>query len=265
MLAPSQTVRRKKQMVTDSRANDFLSAVELSPPEAGYLADGAPRAIGATLAALAHMGLIEFRAEDEVVPLKPAPAGLKDPMQRSVLDFLSQSTGPCSVQDIRQHAEPDTEPVRDALRASGLLLDEQALWTGGVAIAGAGLAVFGGILLLAAANEGITAQLVFCGLGITSIPTLLLIGRRRRTRRGSAVLRQLQDEHVALKESAEHAPALLSPTDLSRAVAIYGPTILEGGPLDIVGKALKPERGSCGSCGGGCGGCGGCSGCGGCG
>ncbi len=58
-------------MVIDGRANDFLSAVELSPAEAAYLADGAPRAIGATLAGLAHMGLIEFRTEDRVVPLRP--------------------------------------------------------------------------------------------------------------------------------------------------------------------------------------------------
>ena len=60
-------------MVIDGRAGDFLSSVELSPPEAAYLAEGAPRAIGATLAGLAHMGLIEFRTEDKVVPLKPAP------------------------------------------------------------------------------------------------------------------------------------------------------------------------------------------------
>lgn len=252
-------------MVIDGRANDFLSAVELSPPEAAYLAEGAPRAIGATLAGLAHMGLIEFRTEDKVVPLKPAPASLlKDPIQQAVIDCVLQSERPSSVQDIRKYAEPTTEPVRDALRASGLLLDERALWTGGLAIASGGLAAFVGILLLSWANGGITGHLVFCGLFVTSIPTLILIGRRRRTRRGSDVLRQLQEEHVALKESAEHAPALLSPTDLARAVAIYGSTILEGGPLDIVGKALKPERGSCGACGGGCGGCGGCSGCGGC-
>src|SRR6202158_1723728 len=207
-------------MVIDGRTGDFLSSVELSPPEAAYLDDGAPRAIGATLAGLAQMGLIEFRSDDKVIPLKPAPTHLEDPIQRSVVAFVAALEGPTSVPDIRRHAEPATAPVRDALRASGLLLDERGLWTGGLAIASAGLAVFIGILLLAAANGGVTANGVFCGLFVTSIPTLILIGRRRRTRRGSAVLRQLQDEHVALMESAEHAPALLSPTDLARAVAI---------------------------------------------
>src|SRR5438128_6751300 len=131
--------KEEEQMVIDGRAGDFLSSVELSPSEAAYLAEGAPRAIGATMAGLAHMGLIEFRTEDKVVPLKPAPAALlKDPIQQAVIDCVSQSERPSSVQDIRKYAEPTTEPVRDALRASGLLLDERALWTGGLAIAGAG-------------------------------------------------------------------------------------------------------------------------------
>jgi uncharacterized protein (TIGR04222 family) len=251
-------------MVIDGRTGDFLSSVELSPPEAAYLADGAPRAIGATLAGLAQMGLIEFRSDDKVIPLKPAPTHLGDPIQRSVVAFVAASEGPSSVPDIRRHAEPATAPVRDALRTSGLLLDERALWTGGLAIASAGLAVFVGILLLVAANGGVTANAVFCGLWVTAIPTLIVIGRRRRTKRGNATLNQLRDEHVALRETAEHAPALLTPTDLAQAVAIYGSGILEGGPLGHVGKALKRERGSCGACGGGCGACGGCSGCGGC-
>jgi uncharacterized protein (TIGR04222 family) len=189
-----------------------------------------------------------------VVPLKPAPTTLKDPIQRSVVDFVSQSTRPMSVEDIRQYAEPATEPVRDALRASGLLLNERALWTGGLAIASGGLAAYVGILLLSAANS------VVWGLFVTLIPTICLIRRRHRTRLGNAVLQRLQEEHVALKESTEHAPALLTPTDLAQAVAIYGPAILEGGPLNDVGQALKRERNSCGAC-GGCGGCG-CGGCG---
>ena len=49
------------------RAGDLLSSVELSPAEAAYLADRGPRAIGATLAGLAHMGLIEFLNDGEVV------------------------------------------------------------------------------------------------------------------------------------------------------------------------------------------------------
>jgi uncharacterized protein (TIGR04222 family) len=247
-------------MAIQNRAVDLLSSAELTPVEAGYLAEGVPRAIGAALAGLAHMGLVEFRSDSKVVALKPAPAGLEDRVQRSVMDFLETSETPSSVEDIRKDAEPATEPVRDALRAAGLLLDEQALWTGGSAIAGGGLAAYMGILLLASANGGNTTNSVLCGLFITAIPTLWLIGRRHRTRDGSAVLRRLKDEHVALKETAEHAPVLVTPTDLARAVAIYGSGILEGGPLDLVGKALKREKGSCGAC-GGCGGCGGCSGC----
>src|SRR3982074_703057 len=112
LLADACAISSRKeegQMVIDGRAAGFLSSVELSPQEAGYLADGAPRAIGATLVGLAAMGLIDFRTGDSVVPLNPAPAVLEDPIERSVLDFLSQAERPSSVQDIRKHAEPDTE------------------------------------------------------------------------------------------------------------------------------------------------------------
>jgi hypothetical protein len=82
--------------------------------------------------------------------------------------------------------------------------------------------------------------------------------RRHRTRRGNAVLKRLQEDHVALRPSTELAPALLTPTRLAQAVAIYGSAILEGGPLNDVGQALKRERSGGGACGCGCGGCGGC-------
>ncbi|HWD64007.1 MAG TPA: TIGR04222 domain-containing membrane protein, partial [Solirubrobacteraceae bacterium] len=227
------------------------------------LAEGVPRVIGAALAGLAHMGLIEVRNDRTVVPLKPAPTSLTDPILRTVVNMVSRSAVPSSVEDIRNYAEPATEPVRAALQASGLLLNERAIWTGGLAIAAGGLAAFVGILLVTAAIGGNPANSVFWGLLVSFIPTGLLIRRRHRTRRGNAVLKRLQEDHVALRESTEHAPALLTPTDLAHAVAIYGPSILHGGPLNDVGQALKRERNSCGAC-GGCGGCG-CGGCGGCG
>ena len=51
-------------MAIETRVPDLLSSVELSPLEAAYLAEGVPRAIGATLAGLTQMGLIEFRATE---------------------------------------------------------------------------------------------------------------------------------------------------------------------------------------------------------
>jgi uncharacterized protein (TIGR04222 family) len=245
-------------MMIERRTGDLLSAVELSPPEAAYLADRGPRAIGATLAGLTHMGLIEFREDGRVVPAKPAPARLTDPILRSVLDFVSTSEGPSSVEDVEKAAEPATEDLRQRLQALGLLLDETALWLGGVAIAGASLSALVAILLLLAANGHDISKCVLPGLSIVVPVTVWLVSRRHRTRHGNAVLKRLQDENVALKESAEHAPVLLTPTDLAQAVAIYGPAVLEGGPLDDVGRALKPKRNGCGAC-GGCGGCGGCA------
>ena len=242
-------------MAIESRAADLLSSVELSPLEAAYLAEGVPRAVGASLAGLAHMGLIMVRSDRTVVALKPPPSVLQDPIQQSVVRCVSGSERPSSVEDIRKYAEAATHPVRDALRASGLLLSERDLWTGGLAIGG-GL-ITACILVLSATTGGISSNSVSWGLVVALVATYNLIKRRRRTPRGNALLTQLQEEHVALKESAEHAPAVLTPTDLALAVAIYGPAILEGGPLNDVGRALKRERNNRGAC-GGCGGCGGC-------
>jgi uncharacterized protein (TIGR04222 family) len=249
--------------VIETRVGDVLSSVELSPLEAAYLAAGVPRVIAASLAGLAHMGLIQIRSDRTVVPLKPAPTSLQDPILRKVVNIVSTSVHPSSVRDIRNRAEPATRPVRAALQASGLLLNERALWKGGSAILGGGLAAFVGFLLVIGATGGNPGNSVVWGLFITFGPAIFLIRRLHRTRRGNGVLKRLQEEHVALKESTEHAPALLTPNDLAQAVAIYGPAILEGGALNVVGQALKRDRNNCGGC-GGCGGCG-CGGCGGCG
>src|SRR2546423_4479262 len=209
-------------MMVESRTGEVLSAVELSPAEAGYLAARGPGAIGATLGSLAQMRLIEFREDGKVVPVKPAPARLTDPVQRSVMDFVSTSEGPSSVEDIEKGAEAATEDLRQRLQALGLLLDETALWLGGVAIAGASLSAFVALLLLQAANGHDVSKCGLPGLSIAGPVAAGPVSRRHRTRHGNAVLKRLQDDHVALKESAEHAPVLLTPTDLAQAVAIYG-------------------------------------------
>src|SRR2546423_5298667 len=229
-------------MMVESRTGEVCSAVELSPPEAGYLAARGPRAIGATLVGLAHMRLIEFREDGKVVPVKPAPARLTDAIQRSVMDFVSTSKGPSSVEDIEKGAEPATQDLRQRLQALGLLLDETALWLGGVAIAGASLSAFVALLLLQAANGHDVSKCVLPGFSIAVPVVVWLVSRRHRTRHGNAVLKRLQDDHVALKESAEHAPVLLTPADLAQAVAIYGPAGPEGGPRREVCPALQPQR-----------------------
>ena len=114
----------------------MLSSVHLSPLETAYLADGVPRAVGAALAGLAHMGLIEVRSDRTVVALKPPPTSLQDPIQELVVRCVSGLARSRSVEDIRKYAEPATQPVRNALRASGLLRSEQDLLTGALAIAG---------------------------------------------------------------------------------------------------------------------------------
>lgn len=242
-------------MTIASPANRLLSSSELSPSEVAYLAEGAPRAIGATLVGLAHIGLIEFRDDGRVVPSKPPAAALKDPIERSVVHLVTHADGPASVEDIRQYAEPATEPIRDRLRALGLLLSEEALWIRGLAIAGGCLAAFIGILVVISMSGGDGAKTAG-PISFVALPlTAYLVFRRRRTHDGEEVLNRLYEENLALKETAQYAPSLLTPTELARAVATYGADILRGGPLDSAGKALKRERGSCGAC-GGCGGCG---------
>lgn len=246
-------------MVIKGRAVDRLSSVQLSPLETAYLADGVPRTVGAALAGLAQKGLIAFRDDRKVVAGAPAATSPTDPIEQSVLHIVSKAAIPRSVEDIRTQAEPATKPVRDALRASGLLLSERAEWIVGSAIVlGCFTAYIVCVVLLSEANGGPTAVSVIGGLIITAATMQFLVNRIRLTRRGHAVLYRLRREKVALRESAERAPALLTPTDLAQAVAIYGPAILEGGALNNIGQALKRERDSCGAC-GGCGGCAGCA------
>ena len=132
--------------------------------------------------------------------------------------------------------------MRDALRASGLLLDARAQWAGGLAIACLGVTAYAGILWLIAALGGNPSGLAFWGFAVMVTSVVHFIRRRHRTQRGDAVLQRLQQDFVALKESGEHAPALLAPADLARAVAIYGPEILQGGTLKTLVRRSSARK-----------------------
>jgi uncharacterized protein (TIGR04222 family) len=252
--AAIKATKEETEMVIDSRAEDLFATADLTPSEVGYLDEGAPRAIGASLVALAQMGLLEFRSQRMVVDAKAAPAILEDPVQKSVFDFVSRSKRPNSIEDIRLNAEAATEAIRERLCQLGLLLDKRALWSWRVGII---MGPFLGVLVLFVLNGAKPFVSLQAGALVAIVTCVIFESRNGRTPRGDSTRRRLREEHAALKATAEHAPALLNPTELARAVAIYGPEILENGPLSLVGQSLKREKGSCGAC-GGCGGCGGC-------
>jgi hypothetical protein len=93
-----------------------------------------------------------------------------------------------------------------------------------------------------------------------------------RSRRGDKALRVLRKRNMGLRQTVVAKPSRVAPDDLSLAVALYGASVLQTGPLVALRQALRPPpsndsssgSSSCsssGGCGGGCGG-GGCGGCG---
>jgi hypothetical protein len=93
-----------------------------------------------------------------------------------------------------------------------------------------------------------------------------------RSRRGDNALRELRSRNMGLRQTVVAKPSRVAPDDLSLAVALYGASVLQTGPLVALRQALRPPpsnnsssgSSSCssgGGCGGGCGG-GGCGGCG---
>jgi uncharacterized protein (TIGR04222 family) len=173
-------------------------------------------------------------------------------------------------------ARPALLPVRDQLRAMGLLMtDPQTVNVRTlptlVILAGAAL---GGLRLALGMAAGHPVGDLIALLVITIVIALFFLGHRPnpRTHRGDRLVRSLRRTNAALRTNAAAAAAGLAGADLALAVGLWGPAILSGSPLDDVRRLLRPpgtsggdgggadSGSSCGgsSCGGGCGGgCGG--------
>lgn len=177
-------------------------------------------------------------------------------------------------------AAPALGPVGDQLRQMGLVMGEPQIATVRTvpAMLVLAAAVVGGVRLALGMAGGRPVGFLIALLVATVVIALLYFRRPGpRTHRGDRLLNSLRRNNAALRTSAAAAAAALAGADIALAVALWGPAVLAGSPLDDVRQLLRPpgtsgssdsssssgsdSGSSCSggsSCGGGCGGgCGG--------
>jgi uncharacterized protein (TIGR04222 family) len=230
----------------------------LNEYEIAYLADGAPRAIGAAIASLFQRGLVTVDGSAKTVSATGEVPGMAPPIERAI---HSTATPGAQVEDIRKACVDATAPMRERLESLGLIHSEDNIEALRFLAGGVFVAVLIVAWVVIDGSKGIGALAIFAAAGAG----FALVARKPlRTRRGSALLSQLASDSAALKETASAAPSVMSGHDIGVVVGLFGASVLGLGPMSDISAALALAKGSCGSCGGGCGGCGGC-GCGGCG
>jgi uncharacterized protein (TIGR04222 family) len=242
---------------------------DLSPYQAAYLAGGPWRAFAAALTRLFQCGAAveqsgTFRRTDAL----PANA---NPLERAVWDRAGR---PARVDELFAAATDELEQIRQSLLARGLVLSDATSRVVRLVPFFLMLAIslFGLIKICVGVQRDKPVAFLIIGTVISAIAGFAFLAiRLLRSRRGDAVLRELQQKHDALGATARTSPAALAASDLPLAVALFGTAALAApayaalqGPL---GPRLGGQGGTGGSCGSGCGSggssCGGGSGCGG--
>lgn len=239
------------------------------------LTGGARQAIHAAAASLAQQGAIETRRQGTkrlgIVPMgeqhcfvacHPPPRGAA-PLERAI--YKAAASSGCTMRRLELAASDEAAKVAQRLEQDGLILPADAAgrarW-GSASIMFA-LAAFGTAKIFVGLSRHRPVLLLVAGVLAAIGVAVIFLTRSRRTRAGNVVLERLKRNHASLHRSDYSGVAA---HDLALAVALFGPAVLSGGPLDELRNALgaSPPKQNGGGCGSGCGGagCGG-GGCGG--
>lgn len=265
-----------------------LSAEDLSPTEAAFLAGGMQRALHATISGLLQsrtlaleqtekrvFGFLPGRTEYRVVATG-APGDRNDPLHRAVY-AAAFVPGGATAGDLRKTAAAVVPELRDSLASRGLV--GPSPWADAshyvpmlIMLA---IALVGVVKIFVGVSRDKPIGFLVAATLVTAAVALFFMVRSRVTKQGKQLVEELQNRHASLAEAAKNSGDTLSPTELSLAVALFGATILAIGPLATIGRAVETfhyttagaSGGGCGAggcggggCGGGCGGCGGCGG-----
>lgn len=243
------------------------------------LVGGSRQAIHAAAASLAQQGAIEVRREATkrlgIVPTgeqhcfvacQPPP---RDAAPLELAIYRAAADSGCTMRRLERAVSDEAAKLARRLEQYGLILpvDAAARARWGPATIMFALAAFGTVKILIGLSRHRPVLFLVAGVLATIGVAIYFLTRSRRTRAGDAALDRLKRVHASLHRSDYSGVAA---HDLALAVALFGPAVLSGGPLDELRNALgaSPPRqngGGCGSgcggggCGGGCGGCGGCS------
>lgn len=259
-----------------------------NPYGVALLAGGPQAAIRAAVAALAHARQADFldttvseiTSSSTTFPL----AGARDTERVHAFPqaVLARLRGrPQSLAGLETSCQSELRTLRQSLVTAGLLPTDQALGVLRVFdYVGWGVAAMGAIKVCVGLARDKPVLLLVFGLVVFSITWAISSHRTTHSsRRGEALLRDLQWDHVSLKTTAFAQPEQVRPDDIALAYGLFG-VLVFGGSLTglrevlFVGDKLwapppAPSEGdggssySCGSsssCGGGGGGCGGCGG-----
>jgi uncharacterized protein (TIGR04222 family) len=249
-----------------------VPALRLEPLEVALLAEGDQHALKTALAGLAHRELITVETTTRKMRARGRPAGVARSEER--LHTVMGDVGK-TFEQIASVAGSVVEPARRRLQGLGLLVADDERWKlrlTPVIVLGFVLAI-GLFKINVGVERGrpVRNLTVLCWVTVAAI-VVLVVKAPHRSRRGDAALRLLRSRNMGLRQTVVAKPSRVAPDDLSLAVALYGASVLQTGPLVALRDALRPPpstdsssgSSSCssgGGCGGGCGG-GGCGGCG---
>jgi uncharacterized protein (TIGR04222 family) len=247
-----------------------VATLRLQPLEVAVLAEGDQHALKTALAGLAQRELVAVDSSSRKIWATGKATGVAQAEER--IHVLMGAAGK-TFEQIASDASHVLEPARRRLQSLGLLVSDEERWKlrlTPVIVLGFVLAI--GMYKINVGKERgrpVGNLTVLCW--VTAAATAFLFFKTpERSRRGDAALQTLRSRNMGLRQTVEAKPSRVAPDDLSLAVALYGATILQTGPLAALRQALRPPpnqssgSSSCssgGGCGGGCGG-GGCGGCG---
>jgi uncharacterized protein (TIGR04222 family) len=274
MLAVGTTVALVvRDRLRGPRTEVDLRSLDLQPLEVALLAEDDEHAVRTALAGLAQRELITLETATRTVKATGvAPGGNR--LETHVHSLLGSSGR--TFEDIVSRTTSIVSAARNRLTGLGLLIGgSEGLKTRLVPTIVVGAVLLVGLvkIQIGIARDRPTGLLSMLCV-ITGVVMFLFLTRPpKRTKRGDAALRFLRSRNMGLRQTVVAKPSRVAPDDFSLAVALYGATIIQTGPLVSLQQVLRPKPAeassggsscsscSSGSCSGGCGG-GGCGGCG---
>jgi uncharacterized protein (TIGR04222 family) len=250
-----------------------VRALDLQPLEVALLAENDEHAIRTALAGLAQREMITLEPSSRTIKANgAAPASGR--LEGRVHALLGSSAQ--TFDEVVSRARSVIAAAKDRLTRLGLLVGGgDRVKTRLVPAAIVGAVLLAGLvkMQIGIARDRPTGSLAGLCVITAGVILLFLTKPPRRSKRGDAALKFLRSRNMGLRQTVVAKPSRVAPDDFSLAVALYGASIVQTGPLISLRQILRPKpadssssSSSCsscssGSCSGGCGG-GGCGGCG---
>ena len=236
----------------------------LSAYDLAYLNGGKVLTVNTGIANLVRQNILVVDAgEKRLLPGNENPGELNE-LELAIYRAAARSNGE-KLSEVRVAAKTVVREISERLKSLGLVVNNaqaiMAIWLPllimFVPLALGGIKIYLGIMR----GKPVVFLVVLSFIGL--IASLAAFARRPiRSRRGNAVLGQLQAQHETLKNSLGNAA--IDPLMFTTSIGLFGLAALDNTPWNSLKKDLAPPGGSSSGCGGSCGGsCGG--GCGGCG